>query len=254
MAERYRRALVRHLKIILSILFLTTFFRCSESQSSKNERGNRQQLGRKNDDTVSALTIASRLDSISIRTFYEWGFGERGNLEIYVKHKDTSFINYGCHYIKNNDTLRLSIFDLPAFAKDFPFDFYIDTAKYFQVDFTKIDSTTIRVSAHNNNGQTDILNKGMLLSKLFKKANPFKHFKRLSDIKNITGIYGTFYRPDLGNFIQFYLHSQYVLTYLPDSLNLNPKFKDVWMKEFAKGKTIKKNWNLRKADQPFDNG
>lgn len=58
----------------------------------------------------------------------------------------------------------------------------------------------------------------------------------------------------MGNYIEFYLSRQHILTYLPDSLYVNPKSKELRLKEFAKGKTIKKNWNFRKLDKPMDNG
>jgi len=229
-----------HCTTIFSIVILTIFFACSNSQfSDKNIE-------------VKAMDITQRLDSNSINIFREWGFGTRGQAEIWIKQSwDTS--HYSCLYFKA-DIICLSVGRLEEFKKDFPFDFIIDTSIYWRVDFSKINEEIIRISAVDNHGRDHILSQGIPLKELFKENDPFRHFKSLSDLTDSLGIYGTFYRPDIGNFIQFYLSSQHILTYLPDNSNLNPKFKDVWFKEFETGKTIKKNWNLRKLDKPRDNG
>ncbi len=197
------------------------------------------------------MNITQRLDSNSINIFREWGYGTRGQAEIWEKLSWDSSL-YSCLY-SDTDTIRLSVGRLEGFKKDFPYDFFIDTLIYYRADFLKMNDTTIRISTVDNNGRDHILSQGVSLKSLFKTNDPFQHFKSLSVLKDSLGIYGTFYRPDIGNFIQFYLSSQHILTYLPDNSNLNPKFKDVWLKEFATGKTIKNNWNLRKLEKPIDN-
>jgi hypothetical protein len=228
---------MRFFKTILTIIILTKFLACSDTQFSDKEI------------EIKAINITQRLDSNSINIFREWGFGTRGQFEIWTKQTWDSSL-YSCMYFKV-DTIRLSIGGLEGFKNEFPYDFIIDTSLYHRADFLKINDTTIRISAVDNHGQDHILSQGVSLKVLFKTNDPFQHFKSLSDLKDSLGIYGTFYRPDIGNFIQFYLSSQHMLTYLPDNPNLNPKFKDVWLKEFATGKTIKKNWNLRKLDNPL---
>ena len=231
---------MKHYTTILTIIILTTFFACSDSQfSDKNIE-------------VKAMDITQRLDSNSINIFREWGYGTRGQAEIWTKQTWDSSL-YSCLYF-DTDTIRLSVGRLEGFKKDFPYDFVIDTSIYYRADFLKINDSTIRITAVDNHGQDHILSQSISLKQLFKANDPFEHFKSLSELKDSLGIYGTFYRPDIGNFIQFYLSSQHILTYLPDNSNLNPKFKDVWLKEFATGKTIRKNWNLRKLDKAMDNG
>ena len=112
----------------------------------------------------------------------------------------------------------------------------------------------INVSALTNFGSDTILVDKIKLKKLFMEREPFLEFANLSKLKDNLKIIGTFYRPDIGNFIQFYLTNQHVLTYFPDTLEINPKFKDIWMGYFSTGKTLTKNWNLRKLEKPLDNG
>ncbi len=231
---------MRHITTILPFIILTTFFACSDSQFlDKNIE-------------VTSMNITQRLDSNSLNTFREWDYATRGQAEIWTKRTWDSSL-YSCLYF-DKDTIRLSVRRLEGFKKDFPYEFVIDTSIYYRADFLKISDSTIRITTFDNHGQEHILSRQISLRQLFKTNDPFQYFKSLSDLKDSLGIFGTFYRPDIGNFIEFYLSSQHILTYLPDNLNLNAEFKDVWLKEFATGKTIKKNWNLRKLVKPMDNG
>lgn len=236
---------MRHCTTILTLIILTEFFACSVSQFSDKRIEDK------------AVNVTENLDSISIKTFYEWSFGHRGEADIFTKHSDnpnSGFYSYSCFYFDNIDSIKLSISRFENFKKDFPCAIQIDTSKYYRVDFIKLKNTFVCISAVDNHGQDQIIVESIPSKQLFATNDPFEKFKYLSDLKDSLRILGNFYRPDIGNFIQFYLSSQHILTYLPDNLNLNTKFKDVWLKEFATGKTIKKNWNLRKLDKPMDNG
>ena len=231
-------------KILLAII-LSTFFACSDSQfSDKNIE-------------VKALNISEKLDSIRIKTFYGWGFGHRGKADIFSKiinNPDSGFYSYSCFYFNDTDSIKLSISRFENFKKDFPFDIQIDTSKYYKVDFTKLKNDSVRISAIDNHGQDRVIVESISLKELFVRDDPFEKFKHLSNLKDSLGIFKNFYRPDIGNFIQFYLSSQHVLTYLPDDLCINPKFKTNWLGYFSTGKMVKKNWNLRKLDKPLDKG
>jgi len=232
---------MRHYIYILTAFFWTTIVGCSGPQfSDKNIE-------------ARAINITQMLDTNAINVFTEWSYGTRGQAEIWSKLSFDSSL-YTCLYSKNLDTKELFIGQLENFKKDFPYDFLIDTSKYFRAIFSKINDTTIRIITIDNQGQDHILSESIPLKSVFRSNDPFKHFKSLSDFKDSLGIIGTFYRPDIGNFIQFYLSAQHILTYLPDNPKFNSKFKDVWIKEFETGKTIKKNWNLRKLDKPRDDG
>lgn len=225
----------------MTAFFWTTIVACSGPQfSDKNIE-------------ARAINITQMLDSNSINVFKEWSYGIRGQAEIWSKLSFDSSL-YACLYINNLGTIKLSIGQLENFKKDFPCDFLIDTSKYHRTIFSKINDTTISIMAIDNQGHDHILSESIPLKSVFRTSDPFKHFKSLSDFKDSLGIIGTFYRPDIGNFIELYLSAQHILTYLPDIPKFNPRFKYIWIKEFETGKTIKKNWNLRKLDKPRDDG
>jgi len=228
---------MRHL-VILSAFILTLLVSCSDNQYSDKEIEQR------------ANKIINLLDPITIDTFKHWGYGTRGEAEIWER-LDTP--TYGCFYF-DKDTLKLSVGRIENFKKDFPYSISIDTSKVHQVIFKKMNEEDINVSAWTNFGIDTVIVDKINLKALFVEREPFQHFARLSKLKDSLQIIGTFYRPDIGNFIQFYLTNQHVLTYFPDNLEINPKFRDIWMGYFSTGKTLSKNWNLRKLDNPLDNG
>jgi hypothetical protein len=206
---------------------------------------------------IKAINITNKLDSVIIKTFYTWSFGNRGNFEIFTKNSenaDSGFYSYSCFYFKNTDTIKFTINRIGNFVKDFPCNINIDTSKYYEAYFFKINDSTIRISGVSKKDNSNIILSESVLKTVFKSTDPFEHFKNLSNLKDSLKILGAFHRPDIGNFIQFYLSSQHILTYLPDSLNLSPQFNNFWLKEFKAGESIKKNWNLRKLDAPINNG
>ena len=228
---------MRHLVLIWAFI-LTLFVSCTDNNYSDKDVEQR------------ANRIIKLLDKSTIDTFKHWGYGTRGKAEIWAK-LDTP--GYGCFYFYK-DTLELTVGLIENFKKDFPYSISIDTSKVHQISFKKISDEIINVSAWKNYGVETIIVEKIKLIVLFKEKVSFQTFAKLSKFKDSLQIIGTFYRPDIGNFIQFYLTRQHVLTYFPDTLEINPKFKDIWMGYFSTGKTLTKNWNLRKLEKPLDNG
>jgi hypothetical protein len=229
--------------ITILTIFLITFSACSDSK-----------LPDKNIE-LKAMNIAEKIDSTNIQTLYEWGIGHRGNADIFTKYSDSSsqYIDkYSCFYYEDTDSTEITIREFANFSKDFPNDILIDTSKYYLVEISKYNNASLRIVGVEKNGHDEILTQNIPLNKIFATIDPFDKLKKLSDLKKSLGILQSSYRPDIGNFIQLYLSQEYILTYLPDNNNLNPQFKSVWLKEFAKGRVIKKNWNLRKLDIPIE--
>ncbi|GAB3018546.1 hypothetical protein GCM10027051_24720 [Niabella terrae] len=228
---------MRHLVLLLAFI-LTLIVSCIDNQYFDKQV-------EQNADRIIKL-----LDKSNIDTFKHWGYGTRGGAEIWSK-LDTP--TYGCFYF-NKDTLKLSVGLIENFKRDFPFSLNIGTGRVHQISFKKITDEDINVSAWTNFGDDTIIVDKIELKDLFKEKDPFQTFAKLSKFKDSLQLVGTFYRPDIGNFIQFYLTNQHVLTYLPDTLEINPKFKEIWMGYFSTGKTINRNWNLRKLERPLDSG
>lgn len=203
-----------------------------------------------------AIAISEKLDANSIKTFYEWGFSQRGG-DYFFKHSNDStenYTSYFCIYYPESDTAQLTIGKgFENFVKDFPCQITEYYPKEGEFKFLEINNTTTRVlkgeSFHNKYVVGDFVTKD-----LFPVRNPFTHFSNLSKLKKDLKIFGSSYQPQIGNFIKFYLSSQHILFYLPDDLQLNPKYESSWQKTFDSGKRITKNWCLVKLDEPIDNG
>lgn len=230
---------MRHYTTILTFIILTAFLACSDSQFSD-----------KNIET-KAINITEQLDSNTIKIFREWNFFKRG-VDFWVKVSNNNE-QYTCNYYSINDTAFLVIPQPYKFITDFPSNFDFDTAQYWRFELSNYNDK-VNIVGVDNNGRDKIIATMLSLDSLFPTTNPFEKFSMLSALKDSLGVYGISYHKDIGDFIQFYLSAQHVLTYIPENLFLNPKFKDVWLKKFKKGQTIKSNWNLRKLDQPIDNG
>lgn len=228
---------MRHLALLLTVIVMI-FYSCSGPHYSDQEMEQR------------AIKVSGKLGDATLDTFRHWGYGTRGNAEIWQK-LDTPA--YYCFY-SDKSNLMLLVVPIENFKKEFPFTITIDTSIVHHISFRKINNNEVTVSALTNFGKDTTLVDKIKLKGLFPRNNPFKFFTRLTKLKNNLQIVGTFYRPDIGNFIEFYLNYQYVLTYFPDTLQIDPKYKNVWIKDFSTGKRLSKNWNLRKLKEPSDNG
>lgn len=228
------------LKATFTILLLSLLTRCSNPEFSDRN------VERK------AIRITELLDSNTIQTFHIWNYGIRGNNEVWVKIMGDS-TEYSCFYRKEKDTASLTIFKSSGFLIDFPSNLYFDTIKYHRFDIDMYGGNIFRITSVDHFGQDHITDTMIFSDRAFKK-NPFIHFSALSALKDSLGVYGISYRSDIGNFVTFWLSAQHKLTYLPDDLNLNPKFQEPWLADFTKGKMIKKHWNLRKLEEPRDGG
>ena len=220
------------------ILAFSLFWKCTDSKFS--------------DKTIEkrALKLSEQLEGDAIKTFNDWGFSKRGKIEIWAKN-DKDSISYGFLYFKE-DTIKFTLFGIDTFRKDYPFDPRIDLSNYYTVNFTQAKNGKISISGTNKDAVRDTIIKNIPANELFKSANPFEKLKNLSSYADKLGILLTFHKPDLGNFIEFYLTPEYVLTYVPDDLYINPKHKERILKDLSTGKLIRKNWNLRQLAKPVD--
>jgi hypothetical protein len=202
---------------------------------------------------IKAQHIVKYFDSHSIKVFNKWNYTTRGQGGIWFRYEKDSLL-YSCSYYKDSDTTKLKVFhQFNTFTNDFPISKALDTTGYFRFQFSKFHNK-IHITATDSNGQDHILLKNINLTDLFKAKNPFDLLGNLTSLKDSLDIIHITQNRNIGNFVQFYLSSQHVLTYFPNSLYLNPKFKAIWMIEFATGKVLNKHWNLRKLSKPLDNG
>jgi hypothetical protein len=225
---------IRYFILIVSSLLIGSCF------NSYNEK----------DIEAKAFSIVERLNNDSVNIFKEWNYTRRGEWGYWYKVSADETL-YSCVYSVEADTSILKIMKSDKFFIDFPWSYSLDTAKYQHIELSKFEGwVKVKTTFYPLIEIADSLP----FENLFIDKNPFEQFSKLNSLKNELGVFIISYRGDIGNFIQFYLTAQHVLTFLPDNLYLNPKSKDIWMKEFEKGKMIKKNWNLRKLEAPLDAG
>ena len=231
---------MRILKKYILILILITFSACNNSKLST------EKIEKK------SKRITQLLNENNIDIFRKWNFHYRGG-EIWTKKNNDSIV-YSCHYRKKNDTTTLTSFNRFLNSKEFPCLIKIDTSKYHRIQFEKIRNKKIRILVTDNNGKDTLLVDNLKPGKVFGYRNPFIKIDSLSNVKDNLKVYEISHNERQGDFIQFYITYEDVLTFIPDYSKLNSKYRKVWIEKFSKGKKISKNWNLRKLDKPKDNG
>lgn len=227
--------LVKHSVItIATILALTFFTKCNSSIATEKEI------------EKSAVNLANNIDSNSLNLLRKYCYGSRGNDKFWQRvSADTNL--YACSYIMKQDTAELTIWRPYNFIKDFQTTFNFDTSKYFQFKFSKVLDTIVKIALVDNHGSDIYKDTSALTKQIFPEGNPFDKFSELTAIRNKYNFIETSYRSDIGDFIEFWLSPQFKLTYLPDTLKMNEKFKKYWLDDFEKGKQIKENWSLQKV-------
>ena len=224
-------------RYLLIVMFVLTA--CSNEQDRDNNMEH------------NANRIADHFKDSSVNVFKKWGFFRRGDMFVWMRLKDGEVL-YSFNYLKMGDTARITRGLSTNFQLDFPADVQIDTGKYFDIALFKTGNTIAKIVADDTLQRKHILFRDLPAKQLFLKEDPFAILGSLSAVADSLGIWSTFNRGDLGNFIELNLSSQHVLYYVPDNLWVDPAFKKVWLSTFSKGKTIRKNWILVKLDEPKD--
>lgn len=225
-------------KFIPALFCLTLLISCSNEFSDRNIE-------------KKAIAISQKLDSNSIKPFKEWGYGRRGDFDIWSRLKKDS-TEYSFFYNSINDTNFVTIYRALNFQNDFHSTFSFDTSLYWRFTFTEFNQTIFRITSVDNHGQDKIVDTAILTTKIFPNQNPFLILAALTKLKDTLKIIGSTYRPDVGNFIEFWLSRDHKLVYLPDNLIISDKNASFWEKDFKSGKTVNKNWVLIHYDNHKD--
>lgn len=231
---RCLQALRHILLIIATILGVAFFTKCNSPVTTDNAV------------QKTALNLANNIDESSLNLLKKYCFGKRGDLEFWQRVSADSFL-YSISYKLLGDTIELTVYSPYNFKRDFTTNFQFDTSKYYEFRFLKLKDTIVKIVSVTNQAQ-EITKDTIISSKrLFPDLNPFETLSNLTNIKNKYSLIGTSYRSDIGDFIVFWLTPQFKLTYLPDTSNMNQKFKKIWLDDFNKGKIIKEQWSLLKV-------
>jgi hypothetical protein len=226
---------VRPLPIIISTLFILTFFIKCKSPNPTEE--NIEQV---------AINLANNIDSNSLSLLRNYCYSRRGDIHFWQKVSgDTNL--YACSYKINQDTSELTIWQPYNFKKDFPTNYHFDTSNFFEYKFSKFLNKIVKLSRVSDYGINYYKDTLALARQIFVGQDPFSKFSELTAIKDKYKFIATSYRSDIGDFITFWLSPQYKLTYLPDTTKMNKEAKKYWIDDFKNGKEIKRHWSLLKV-------
>ena len=228
------------LKFISTIFCLTLFISCNNEFSDRNVE-------------KKAIAISHKIDSNSIKIFKEWSYGRRGDFDIWTKIKSDSS-EYSFFYQQQKDTTFITIFRALNFQNDFHSTFSFDTSTYWRFTFAEFNKKIFRITSVDNHGQDKIIDTAILTTQIFPNQNPFLILSSLTNQKDNLKIVASTYRPDVGNFIEFWLSRDHKLVYLPDNLKINDKNASFLENDFKSGKTINKNWVLIHYDNLKEGG
>ncbi len=198
-----------------------------------------------------AIEIIQKADEKAIYTLYTWSIGQRGDFYIFSKNAKDSNCLYCVYFNKNKRIIRVSLQDFECFNIDFKCRIENHLNQYRYLVFEKTEANNVRITGKINTSDI-VLIKEVQINDLFPETNPFDTFSTLSELIVDWEIISSTSRQKIGNFIELSLLPQHKLTYLPDSLYIDPRYKEQWMKKFATGKMLNKNWNLRKLDKPHE--
>lgn len=242
---------MKHLHLIILYSILLSSFGCNPSNDEQKRLIER------------AYMLVNNIDSTTIATFIEWEYVkyEKDSFDCWIKScwdkglYTEAYHNcrYAIVYRENHDSTTISLSNLDNFKKDFPFDFDLDTSIYFGLIFSRKQNNELDI--YTNTRQPEDysivkLRSKVAISEVFKKSNPFEKLSKLDSLKTLLGINRTYFRPEVGNYLQFYLTEKDILTYFPTDLKLTPFLKNHWEKVFHKGLKINENWYLRQTDFP----
>jgi len=192
-----------------------------------------------------ATNITEVLTEKNIDIFKKWNFTLRG-VEIWTKQKNDSII-FQCFYSNKQDSVSFIVFDRHLYSNEFKCSYKIDTSLFQRIEFKKSIDNKIKIIGLGR-GKPQIIAKDVDISKVFYERNPYILIGALSKIKNRLNVAGISYYPRMGNFIQFYISNQALLTYIYDYSSYN----DIWVKRFSNEKQIKKDWYLKIYEKPKD--
>ena len=195
------------------------------------------------DDSVNEFI--QTIDSNRLKALEHWYFVYRGPNGFW-QNDSIDEERYNVMYSSGDKKETITVHEPQRFIKDFDIDLQYDTS-IFNLKLIKVYD---KVSVYTN---WDRLIKTVEYSTLTEK-DPFKYMSELSDLKDKYGFVKISHPRKAGTFIEFYFSTSDLLTFIPDTADINPQFKPRWTKDWAKGRWINDHWNLRKLEKPIEVG
>lgn len=220
------------LRFLTMIAFGLIFLSCKERRKVINVEDNINEF-------------IQTIDSNQLKALEHWFFVYRGPNGFW---QNDSIDNerYNVIYSRGDRGETILVHGPQRFIKDFAIKLQYDTS-IFNLKLVKVED---KVTVYTN---WDRFVKTMGYSELTNK-DPFKYMSELSDLKDKYGLVQISHPRKAGTFIQFYFSTSDLLTFIPDTADINPEFKLRWTKDWSKGKWIDAHWNLRKLEKPIEVG
>ena len=191
-----------------------------------------------------AKKIIETLNLNDLKIFKYWNYTQRGDLGFWDNDSSDPENRYTCSFNESNDSLIIDMNKPAQFIKDFNLEIPFD-GSLIKLRPIKSFDTCYFLTEDTLKGHTIYISVIYPDHPVFKIRNPFNFLQYLTRLKDSLKIIGISCENRIGNFIEFYIPGPYILTYFPDSLYLNALSKDIWQKDFDRGKMLNKNWNLR---------
>jgi hypothetical protein len=223
---------LRNALIIISTLLVLAFL--SGCTSSNDAAG---------DVEKKALYLANTIDSGSLNLLRKFSYGARGDDNFWLRVSGNSNL-YVCNYKREADTAKVTIWRPDRFIYDFPTDFRLDTSIYSEFTFSQVRDKIVKIELDSSRGKALIKDTLVKTEELFRNNNPFTTFSYLTSIAKKYNFTGSSYSSEIGDFFIFRISPDFKLFYIPDTLGMNPEFKNYWLDKFKKGKKIKQDWSL----------
>jgi hypothetical protein len=196
-----------------------------------------------------AKNIVSAFDTISINLFVDWEFFYRGqSTTVWYRNKGDEEI-YRCVYFKEDDFIKLLVINVEEFLQEFSMSVVFDSS-IDRIVITESPDDFLSIIGIDSQGKDHLIRNEVLKDSIFLEDDPMLKFEDIFGLVESLQIFESDYIERIGGIIIFTISPQHELIYVPDIELLKPSVKDIWLKNFSKGKWIDEKWNLRKLEKP----
>ncbi len=217
------------MKYFFILLLSIALFSCQQQETTK-------------ENEEQALTISNSINDSLLNIFKDWNYFSRGGDNWERLEGDS--VRYTVNYQTEGDTTHLYVYKAEWFAIEFECNYLLNHSKYYIFGFAKYNDSLLYIVGAENNGRDALIESNLKFRNVFKTKDPFSKIRSLNELKNKLNVHGIAYMKKDGGFFQFFLSAQTILAYLP----ANAALSEIWTNEFAKGKLIKPQWNLRRLN------
>ena len=197
---------------------------------------------------ANSTQVTKKLNDNNIDIFRKWNFKLIRGSEEWEKQINDSIV-YLVHKYKINDTIIYSLPKRHIHSIEFPISIEVDTSllsDFASIKFILDVNKKLSIHSKDKNYKPVLIADSLNVEKFFLNENLFYKLDSLSKLKDELKVYRIDYFKRNGNFIEFYITSNDILTYIEDKSTLKPRQR--WLDNFEKGTEIKPKWNLRHID------